>query len=43
MIKKFTENIDPEAASQVSDNSAGLEGVSLPTTRSYSLSFNFKF
>ncbi|MDR2910627.1 MAG: SusC/RagA family TonB-linked outer membrane protein [Bacteroidales bacterium] len=43
MIKKFTENIDPEAASQVSDNSVGLESVSLPTTRSYSLSFNFKF
>lgn len=43
MIKKFVDNIDPEAASQVSDNSTGLEGVSLPTTRSYSLSFNFKF
>jgi TonB-linked SusC/RagA family outer membrane protein len=43
MIKRYTDNIDPEAVSQVRDTQAGLESVSLPTTRSYSLSLNFKF
>jgi TonB-linked SusC/RagA family outer membrane protein len=43
MIKKYTENIDPESVSQVSDRQAGLESISLPTTRSYSISLSFKF
>ena len=43
MIKRYTDNIDPEAVSQVSDTRTGLESVSLPTTRTYSLSLNFKF
>ena len=43
MIKRYTDNIDPEAVSQVSDRQTGLESVSLPTSRTYSLSLNFKF
>jgi len=43
MIKSYTDNIDPEAVSQVSDTQVGLESISIPTTRSYSLSVNFKF
>jgi hypothetical protein len=43
MIKRYTDNIDPEAVSQVRDTQTGLESTSLPTTRSYSLSLNFKF
>ena len=43
MIKRYTDNIDPEAVSQVRDTQAGLESISLPTTRTYSLSLNFKF
>jgi hypothetical protein len=43
MIKRYTDNIDPESVSQVRDTQAGLESVSLPTTRTYSLSLNFKF
>lgn len=43
MIKKYTGNIDPEAVSSASDLQAGIETVSQPTTRSYSVSLNFKF
>ena len=43
MLKKFTDNIDPEAVSSASDLHVGLESVSQPTTRSYSLSLNVKF
>ena len=43
MIKKYTDNIDPESVSQVSDTRAGLESISLPTTRSYSISISLKF
>lgn len=43
MIKRYTDNIDPESVSQVRDTQAGLESSSLPTTRSYSLSLNFRF
>ena len=43
MIKKFTDNIDPEAVSSASDLQVGLETISQPTTRSYSLSLNVKF
>jgi hypothetical protein len=43
MIKRYTDNIDPEAVSSASDLQVGLETVSLPTTRSYSVSLNFKF
>lgn len=43
MIKKYTDNIDPEAMSSASDLETGLETVSLPTSRRYSLSLSFKF
>lgn len=43
MIKRYTDNIDPESVSQVRDTQAGLESVSMPTTRTFSLSLNFKF
>jgi hypothetical protein len=43
MIKRYTDNIDPESVSQVRDTQTGLESTSLPTTRSYSLSLNFRF
>ncbi len=43
MIKKYTDNIDPEAISSASDLQVGLETVSQPTTRSYSVSLNVKF
>jgi hypothetical protein len=42
MIKRYTDNIDPEAISQVRDTRAGLESTSLPSTRSYSISLNVK-
>lgn len=42
MIKRYTDNIDPESVSQVRDTQTGLESTSLPTTRSYSLSVNIK-
>lgn len=42
MIKRYTDNIDPEAISQVRDTRAGLESTSLPSTRTYSLSLNLK-
>lgn len=43
MIKKYTDNIDPEQMSSASDLETGLETVSLPTSRRYSLSLSFKF
>ncbi|MHA6246773.1 SusC/RagA family TonB-linked outer membrane protein [Pontibacter sp. CAU 1760] len=42
MIKKFVDNLDPESQFSASDNLAGLEGHSLPTTRSYGVNVNIK-
>lgn len=43
MIKKYTDNLDPECVSNVSDSDMGIEKGGLPTTRSYGLALNFKF
>ncbi|HLN20399.1 MAG TPA: SusC/RagA family TonB-linked outer membrane protein [Bacteroidales bacterium] len=43
MIKKYADNIDPEQVSSASDREIGLETISLPTSRRYSVSLNFKF
>lgn len=42
MIKKYVDNLDPESQYSASDNLAGLEGHSLPTTRSYGVNVNIK-
>ncbi|GAB3757086.1 SusC/RagA family TonB-linked outer membrane protein [Spirosoma pomorum] len=43
MIKKYVDNLDPEAVAGASDNIQGIETHSLPTTRSYGANLNFKF
>jgi TonB-linked SusC/RagA family outer membrane protein len=43
MIKKYLDNLDPEASVSASDNLQGIETHTLPTTRSYGLNLNFKF
>ena len=43
MIKKYLDNLDPEATVSASDNLQGIETHTLPTTRSYGLNLNFKF
>lgn len=43
MIKKFVDNLDPEAQGSVSDNLAGMEVHTLPTTRNFTLNLNVKF
>lgn len=43
MIKKYVDNIDPEAQVSASDNLQGIETHTLPTTRSYGLNLNCKF
>lgn len=43
MIKKFVDNLDPEAQGSVSDNLTGIEVHTLPTTRTYGLNLNVKF
>ncbi|WP_161888897.1 SusC/RagA family TonB-linked outer membrane protein [Pontibacter russatus] len=42
MIKKYVDNLDPESQYSASDNLAGLEAHSLPTTRSYGVNVNIK-
>ncbi|MCJ8164052.1 SusC/RagA family TonB-linked outer membrane protein [Pontibacter sp. E15-1] len=42
MIKKYVDNLDPESQYSASDNLAGLEAHSLPTTRSYGVNINIK-
>ena len=42
-LLKHTDNIDPEAGFSTNINYAGIEGTSLPTTRSYGINVNFKF
>jgi TonB-linked SusC/RagA family outer membrane protein len=43
MIKKYIDNLDPEAQVSTSDNLQGIETHTLPTTRSYGLNINIKF
>ncbi|MFA6087552.1 SusC/RagA family TonB-linked outer membrane protein [Mucilaginibacter sp.] len=42
MIKKFVDNLDPEANVSASDNLQGIESHTLPTTRSFGLNLNVK-
>ena len=41
-IKKYTDNIDPESGFANSVAYAGIEGTSLPSTRTYGINVNFK-
>jgi len=43
MIKKYIDNLDPEALAGASDNIQGIETHSLPTTRSFGANINVKF
>lgn len=43
MIKKYLDNLDPEAQVSTSDNLQGIETHTLPTTRSYGMNINIKF
>jgi TonB-linked SusC/RagA family outer membrane protein len=42
LIKKYIDNLDPEAQVSSSDNLQGIETHTLPTTRSYGLNLNIK-
>ncbi|KAA0994200.1 SusC/RagA family TonB-linked outer membrane protein [Dyadobacter sp. UC 10] len=42
MIKKYIDNLDPEAQVSASDNLQGIETHTLPTTRSYGVNLNIK-
>lgn len=42
-LMKHTDNIDPEAGFSSLINYAGIEGTSLPSTRTYGVNVNFKF
>ena len=42
-LMKRSPNIDPEAQFAASVNYAGIEGTSLPSTRTYGINANFKF
>jgi len=42
-IMKKSDNIDPEAGFNPTVRYAGIEGTSLPTTRSFGINANFKF
>lgn len=43
MIKKYLDNLDPEAQVSASDNLQGIETHTLPTTRTYGLNVNVRF
>lgn len=43
MIKKYIDNLDPEAQVSTSDNLQGIETHTLPTTRSFGFNLNIKF
>ena len=43
VLMKHTDNIDPEAGFSSLINYAGIEGTSLPSTRTYGVNVNFKF
>ncbi|MCF2505859.1 SusC/RagA family TonB-linked outer membrane protein [Dyadobacter sp. CY107] len=42
LLKKYIDNLDPEAQVSASDNLQGIETHTLPTTRSYGLNLNIK-
>ena len=42
-ILKHTDNIDPESGFSNDVRYTGIEGTSLPMTRTYGFSVNFKF
>lgn len=42
LIKKYIDNLDPEAQVSASDNLQGIETHTLPTTRSYGVNLNIK-
>lgn len=42
IIKKYLDNLDPEAQVSASDNLQGIETHTLPTTRSYGINLNIK-
>ncbi len=42
-LMKHSDNIDPEAGFNASVNYAGIEGTSLPSTRTFGINANFKF
>ncbi|SHG62062.1 TonB-linked outer membrane protein, SusC/RagA family [Pedobacter caeni] len=42
-ILKYTKNIDPESEFSPKLNYAGIEGASLPSTRTFGINLNFKF
>jgi len=42
-IHKLTDNIDPESGFSSNIRYAGIEGTSLPSTRSFGINVNFKF
>jgi TonB-linked SusC/RagA family outer membrane protein len=43
MLKKYIDNLDPEATVSASDNIQGIETHTLPTTRSFGVNVNVKF
>jgi hypothetical protein len=43
MLKKWADNIDPEAFGYSSDNVVGMESPTVPTTRSIGFNLNVKF
>ena len=43
VLHKKSDNIDPEAGFSSLITSAGIEGTSLPATRTYGLNLNVKF
>lgn len=42
-LMKNSDNIDPEAGFNASLNYAGIEGTSIPSTRTFGFNVNFKF
>jgi hypothetical protein len=42
-LLKYSKNIDPESQFSPTLGYAGIEGASLPATRSFGINFNFKF
>ena len=42
MIKKYLDNLDPEATFATDDNFQGLEVNTLPTVRSFGINLNVK-
>ena len=43
LLKKYIDNVDPEATFAVNDNFSGMEVNTLPTTRSFGVNINVKF